>query len=477
LVLVSALASSSCTLHRPSGGGGGGGGGNNASVSLTISDSPSANTSVMSFTLPILGVTLTPSSGSAVSLFSPSAAANFELTRLQSDSALVATNASVPPGTYTSLKVTVAAASAVLFNGSSVAIGSCASGTVCSISGNAATITFSFTSPLNLTPNQNQLLDLDFNYNNAVVSTNTSINIDLTQPNVLSTLTAPLTGVPSGDFANVDDFTGQVTAISGSSITVKSTLRGSLTASINSSSIMVNDPQSQCTGGASFACVSKGSVVSLQGVLTSTGALDGTGLDVIDASTTPADEVEGTIYTNGSCSSGFGLIVGDSSIFTSGSPLASASFGSKLCLTLGPTATFTVDDGILTNQGVPITGFGSSGDLFAGQTIRANVASAISGTSGVTVTASELLLRFSRLTAPVNSISGSTFTVTSLPAYFAATPTTTPSVQTYINATLFEGVTTGVAGLSTGQTVSISALFLNPTTQPQPFQAAKVRAP
>jgi len=50
-------------------------------------------------------------------------------------------------------------------------------------------------------------------------------------------------------------------------------------------------------------------------------------------------------------------------------------------------------------------------------------------------------------------------------------------VQTYINATLFEGVTTGVAGLSTGQTVSISALFLNPTTQPQPFQAAKVRAP
>lgn len=477
LVLVSALASSSCTLHRPNGGGGGGGG-NHAFVSLTISDAPPVNTAAVSFTMPILGVTLTPSSGSAVSLFSPTAAANYELTRLQSDTALVAKNISVPTGTYTSLKVTLTAPSAVLFNGSGAAIGSCASNNVCSLQGSAATLTFSFPtgSPLVLTTNQNQLLDLDFNYNNAIVSTSNTVTIDATKPNVLTVLTAPLTGVPSGNVANIDDFAGQVTAVSASSITIKSTVRGSLTASI-SSTIPVNDPQSQCTGGGALSCVQSGSIVSLQSVLTNAAVVSGTELDVIDKSTTPADEAEGTLYTNSSCASGFGMILTDSAILTTSSPLASASFGSKICLALNPAATFAIDDGILTNQGVPIAGFSSSGDLFAGQNVRVRVSSAVSGTNVINATASSVILRFSRLTATVNSVSGSTFTITGLPAYFAPTPTTTPSVQTYSNATIFEGVTGGISGISPGQTVSISVLFLNPVTSPQPFQAAKVRVP
>jgi hypothetical protein len=450
--------------------------GGNATVSVSISDAPPANTAIMSFTLPILGVTLTPSGGgSAVSVLS--SAANFELTRLQSDSALVATNVSVAAGSYTAVNVTVAAPSAALFNGSGAAIGSCAAGAVCALQGKAATVTFSFPtgSPLVLTADQNQWLGLDFNYSNAIVSTSSSVSVDVTQSNVLTALTTPLTGVPAGDFANIDDFTGAVTALAGSSITIKSTARGSLTASITST-IPVNDPQSQCSGGGTLSCIKMGSIVSLQGVLTSTGAVNGTELDIIDASTSPPDEAEGTIYANTSCASGFGMILSDSSI-TSSSPLATAGYGSNICLTLSPTVTFAIDDGILTNQGVPIAGFSSSGDLFAGQTVRAKITNAVSGTNIINATASTCILRFSRLTATVSSVTGPTFAIKGLPIYFASTPTTTPVVQTYTNATIFEGVSGGnTAGLTTGP-VSISALFLNPRTSQQPFQAAKVRVP
>src|SRR5215467_6657177 len=272
-ILLATLAVASCSGPKNVVTCPGGNCGGNASVSLSISDSAPANTSIMSFTSPIMGITLTPSAGgSAVSLFGPSSPANFELTRLQSDSDVVATNVSVTAGTYSALNVTIAASSAVLFNGSGAAIGSCSNGAPCSISGNAATITLTFTSPLVLTANQSQWLGLDFNYNNAVVSTSSSVSLDLTQNNVLTALTTPLIGVPTGDFSSVDDFTGQVTAISNSSITIQSTVRGSLTASINSSTIPVNDPQSQCTGGAAFSCIKMGSIVSLQGVLTNTGA-------------------------------------------------------------------------------------------------------------------------------------------------------------------------------------------------------------
>lgn len=469
LLPLAALSLASCSGPPKSSGGGGGG---KALLSVSISDSAPANTALMSFTLPVLGITLTPSGGgSAVSVLS--SATNFELTRLQSDSALVAANVSLAAGSYTAVNVTVSAPSAVLFNNSGAAIGSCVNATVCALQGKAATITFSFpsSSPLVLTANQNLWLGLDFNYSNALVSTNGSVSIDVTQPNVLTALTTPPTGVPSGNFANIDDFTGAVTALSGT-ITIQSKLRGTLTASI-ASSIAVNDPQSQCTGGATLSCIKTGSIVSLQGVLTNTGAVNGAELDVIDASTTPADEAEGTLYTNTNCASGVGMILSDSSI-TSSSPLATAGLGQNVCLTLGANATFTIDDGILTNQGVPLAGFSSSGDLSAGQTIRAKISNAVSGSNIINATASGLILRFSRLTATVSAVTIPTFTITGLPAYFASTPTPTPSVQTYTNATIFEG---GTAGLSAGQTVSLSALFLNPRISQQPFQAAKVRVP
>lgn len=478
LAVSAILTLSSCSgLKTPCTTNCGGGGTGNAALSLTISDTPPTNTTVVSFSLPIIGITLTPSSGSPVSVFSPSSSTAFELTRLQSDTNLIASKVSVAAGSYTAVSVTVSAPSGVFINSSTSTVGSCVAGAVCSLTGSAATITYTFPSgsPLVLTANANQWLDLDFAYNNAIVTTS-GIGIDVTQSGVLTASSTVPTGIPSGSFANIDDFTGVVQTISSTSITLQSSVRGSITASL-SSSIPVYDPQGQCTGGGSLSCISAGSIVSLQGLLSTAGVVSATSLDVIDASTTPADEVEGIIYPS-SCNGGsnYGLILSDSDIFTSGSPLTSAGFGSGVCLTLAASPSFFIDTGILTGQsGVPTgVGFSSSSDILGGQTVRVKVTNAATGSVGINATATALILRYSRFTASVNTVSGYTFSLTSVPAYFP-TFTVSPLAQTYPSATILEGVSS-TSSLATGNTVSVSALFLNPSSGiTYPFQVQKVR--
>jgi hypothetical protein len=453
------------------------GGSGKASLSITISDTTPSGASVVSFSLPIIGITLTPSSGSAISVFSSNPSTDFELTRLQTDTNLIANNVSVDPGTYTAVNVTVAAPSGVFVNSSSSSMGSCVASGVCALSGSAATITYTFSSPLTLTANTNQFLDLDFNYNNAlVVGTSGALSIDVTQSGVMTASTSIPTGVPTGDFANIDDFTGAVSAISSTSITLKSTARGTLTASITSSTA-VYDPQSQCSGSPTVSCIQVGSIVSLQAVLTTSGVVTGTSLDIIDVSTKPADEVEGLIYPSSCNGTGsYGLVLSDSSISTSASPLATAAFGAGVCLTLQSTAGFYIDTGILTGQsGIPTSvGFSNSNDILSGQVVRAKVTGAASGTSGINATATALILRFSRFTATLGTVSGNTFGLSSLPGYFPSF-VGTPQVDTYTNATILEGVS-NVSSLSTGNVISISALFLNPNDGiTYPFQAAKIR--
>ena len=455
------------------------GGGGNATLSLTISDTPPTNTSVVSFSMPIIGITLTPSSGSAVSVFSSNPSTDFELTRLQTDTNLVAANVTIPAGTYTAVNVTVAAPSGVYINSSGATLGPCATSTYCGITGSAATITYTFPtgSPLVLASNSTPWLNLDFNYNNAVVTVNSAVTIDVTQTGVMTASSTVPVGVASGAYSNLDDFTGAVTAISSSSITVQSSLRGSLTAAINSST-QVFDPQNQCANATTgLSCIQAGSIVSVQGVLTTAGVSTATSLDIIDISTTPSDEVEGIIFPS-ACNNGtnYGMILSDSEIFTSGSPLTSAGFGAGVCLTLNPTGSFAIDTGILTGQaGVPVSnvGFKDTGDILAGQMVRAKVNGAATGTNGVNATATELILRFSRLTGTISTTTGTSFNITGLPSYLGTTFSTPPQVITYINATLLEGQSS--VGSFTG-TVSMSALYLNANDGAQYwFQANKVR--
>src|SRR5260370_35842490 len=93
-VLAASLSLSSCSgVHNRCVTNCGGNG--NALLTVSISDTPPTNTTVVSFTLPIIGISLTSSSGSQVSVLSSGTAANFELPRFQWESDAAVTNASV----------------------------------------------------------------------------------------------------------------------------------------------------------------------------------------------------------------------------------------------------------------------------------------------------------------------------------------------------------------------------------------------
>ena len=122
--------------------------------------------------------------------------------------------------------------------------------------------------------------------------------------------------------------------------------------------------------------------------------------------------------------------------------------------------------------------FAGSGDLLAGQTIRVQLKGITSGSNGIAAVATNVLLRWSRLTGTVNSVTGNAFTLANIPSYINAlnpTLSLTPQFYTYRNATAFDGIT-DISQLSaiSSQVASIRALYLKGVP---PFQAAKVRVP
>jgi hypothetical protein len=451
-------------------------GGGNATLNMTLSDTPPTGVNIVSFTMPIVGISLTPSSGSPVSVFS---SGSFELTQLQSDSAPIAVGVSVPAGSYTAVSVTLGTSTGIFVNASGATIGTCVANAVCSLpNGAATTITVPIT--LTLTANQVEWIGLDVNLNNAITTSN-GISIDFTQTGVLTALTTPRTNIPSGDVDSVDDFTGLVTAYaSGSSITVKSGTRGTMVATITSATTY-DDPQNLCTGFTNVAaCISTATptVVSVQAYLTNTGAINVSEIDVID--TSGSDSVEGFIYPSTCNGAGsFGLILSDSTVISGNTTLTGLPFGAGFCLTMNPTAVFLVDTGLLTTaipSGASQSGFLSPSDVVIGQVVRVQVSNVTAGTL-VGATANSVLLRYSRISGTVNTVSGANFTINGAPAYLGFK--LPPVVATFINNTIFEGVT-DVSGLASPRPVAFRALFFansgnSPVTSAS-FIAAKVRA-
>ena len=143
-----------------------------AIVNVTLFDTPPTGLTVLSYSLPIVGISLTPSTGTPVSIYSPTTIVPTELTRLQAESALITMGAKVAAGTYTSVNVTLAASSGVFINYSGSTITgpsslTCQNGQVCLLpTGAAATVSI----PINLTlsAGQEAWIGLNVNLNNAI---------------------------------------------------------------------------------------------------------------------------------------------------------------------------------------------------------------------------------------------------------------------------------------------------------------------
>src|SRR5229473_2591102 len=180
LLLVAAISLASCSGQPKSGPPPPGG---NSTLSLTMTDTPLAGTSILSFKVTVTGVSLTPSTGKAVSLTLNPSTPIIELTRLQSDSAFLGTS-TVPSANYTSATISFSSPDIVLVNQTTVALtgGTPAPCPVSPVSpvttcefkpATSGTITLTTAPfPLTLTPNQQTGLSLDFNLNNAITTIN-----------------------------------------------------------------------------------------------------------------------------------------------------------------------------------------------------------------------------------------------------------------------------------------------------------------
>jgi hypothetical protein len=444
----------------------------NANVTLTLFDAPPANASFISFNTPITAITLTPQTGADVSIFAPTTPTSFEMTRLQSDSAPIGTF-QVPSGTYTRMNFFLGSTSSVFANSSSSAIGACAANTVCNLnSGTPGAISAIFTSPLIVAASANIGLGIEFNLNNAVTTQN-GITIDFNQPNIITVSSLPRTGQAAGTLDTIEDFTGVITTLNGSNVTITSGTRGTLTGAVTSSTTYtaLSSVNTTCNNqAADVTCLGMNKTVSVDATISTSGVVTITEVDFLDDPFT--NEIEGIIYPT-TTAGVYGMIVSDKVNATGNALLTPVSSGATISVTLDSAATFAIDTRNLLVS-IPI-GFSSAADIFAGQEVMIHVKSASVGTV-LDVVTDRLVLRYSRITGTVNTVGGNAFSVNGLPPFLGSF-TGTPQVQTFAGITTFDGFSS-LSDLATGNpSVSFRALYLNPNTAANgaPFLAAKVR--
>jgi len=462
------------------------GGSGTASLSLTLTATPLTpppNTNLLSFFVDINTITLTPTTGTAVNIPLNATTIGVDLTRLQSDSIFLGTSATVPAGSYSSITVSISNP-VVTFCTQTQGNTGCAPNSVATISGGAAAapqIT-SAPFPLTLSANQQTGLAINFNLGNALtVSASqpqvvTAVNLAAT--NVLSANALPSTAnsLTSGQLDFVEDVTGVVTAVNSTtqSVTVQTATRGTLTAIANSSTVFSPNCTAFSLNLTFSGCIVQGHVASLDTVLNSDGTF--TLLEYDPLATATGDWVEGVVTVIPSSSTQFQIITNDTVLATSNSKLGNnLALATPVNVTLVSPSPFLVDTkGLL----VPVTTFGGTDAsiLLPGQTVAVHVTAftAASGTPATAaVSADALYLRFTRVTGSLTSSAAPNVSIQSLPSFFGIST----QVQIQLSAgavnTNYDGVSSS-AGLTSGQTASIRALYFGSTIVPA-FSAAKVR--
>jgi hypothetical protein len=456
-----------------------------ATLSVTMSATPLVpppGATILSFSVDVVGISLTPSSGTAVPvpLTSGSGTYAVDLTRLQSDSVLLATTGTIAAGTYTGVSLSLSNPS-LTYCTVTTGIPGCNAGSLTTIT--AGTATPLATTTLTLTTNQQTGIELNLDLNKlvTVASTTQVPTLDLTATNSLTSVALPKTSsLATGQLDFVEDITGIVTTVSGQNVTVQTATRGSLTATANSSTVF-----SPNCATADITCVQLGQVASVDTSLNPSGTLTMLEYDPLDGPTSIHDYIEGVITAPPTSPTQFELVTNDLVEAPSGSLISSAILGAPVLVTLGAGATFDVDvKGLLVPaQAISFEGATDTSVLFPGQQVAVQVTNytAASGSTPATVTASLVNLRYTRVAGTVlASAPPTTLTLQNLPPFFGltinpvvqlsnGTPPSSPGTN-YDGVSSASGITAG-----TTQTFSMRALYFGPVAT-TPFSAAKVRA-
>ncbi len=468
----------------------------NATVSLTLAARPlmpPPGTSILAFSLTITSVSLTPSSGSDINVPLPGTTYTYtdDLTRLQSDSAFLGEAIrAIPPGTYTKLTLAVNGSRVTYCTQPVPGTPGCASGSIATVSGGAAVLSVSSAPfPLTLADNQIAGLRVQFDMSKALTinaATQAVSSVDLTKAGVVNVVSLPpaASSLGSNEVESVEDVTGVVSSVTGSSstLTLKTAERGSITVTANPTTFYspnCTSPPINLTSD--FNCVKANQLASMDVALNKDGTFTLLEYDPLD--TVASDWIEGVVTATPSSSTQFDVVTNDVFLASTGSLIANnVSLGDRITVNLKPGVMFGVDSKGLTLP-ADATTFQSANDtsvLRPAQTVAVRVASftAANGSTPGSVSVDLVELRFTRVaTAVFSSAPPNNFFIQNLPPFFgtntqekvqltqAAAPQTAP--------TTFDGVA-DVTGLSNGQIVSIRAIYFGPTSA-IPFSAAKVR--
>jgi Domain of unknown function (DUF4382) len=463
-------------------------GGGNATLSVTLIATPLTpppGTNLLSFTVDVTGISLVPSGGTAAQVpITPNASTyRVDLTKLQSDSVFVGTSASVPANTYNAMVVSLSNPRVTFCTQTSGNTG-CAPNTLAVVTGSSSTPQITNAPfPLAVTANQQIGIAVNVNLANALTfnaQTQVVSAVNLANANVLSASALPpaASNLTTGELDFIDDVTGNVTGVSGQSVTVKTATRGSLTAVANSSTVFSPNCTNLFNRASSIACAHVGDVASLDLTLNLDGTFTLLEYDPLD--TAAGDWIEGTILAPAASAVQFQLVANDFVGATNSLLGTSFTPGTPVTITITGTSPFLID-----SKGFNVTGasIGTDGtSLLPGQTVLVHVTSftAASGTPPVALaTIDRLYLRFTRVSAAIVGTGTLTsLNIQSLPSFFGISTQQqvgfTQGAPPSSRGTNFDGVTNG-SGLS-NQTVSIQALYFRPGTFQYTFVAAKVRA-
>ena len=463
-------------------------------VGMTVTDTPPAGVTVLFFQLSITGASLTPQSGTAVSLVSSSNAIPVDVSQLQTDSAFVGSQ-NVTAGTYTGLSVTFANPQLTIFNASDGSLGStCAVGSVCELTFTTSTsgpLTVNFSSsnsslfPLTLSANSPLAFKLDIHLD-TVIQNNLSLNLDATNGVTLSEVSTPQTGVP---VPAVGKLTGTVESVTTSSnqFTLQTLEGRTFTIDVNGSTTYSDFPSGGSCSSSSegFGCLAAQQVVNVTVTLQSDGSLLATAITYIQLPT--QQTVEGTIV--GLSTSGGNTIM---DLIVQKPPLSAAVSN---VLPVGHHASVTVpSNGVTYEVGNPSTFSIPSGLTFSASSlqvgqevlvvVQGSVTPATSsgnsnandagplGRGEASFTASAITLEESQITGTVASApntTAGTFGLATMPGYFvppSATPGARPTWAPVIITVQTTGQTTftnvsNLSGLAVNNVVSVGGFVFS----------------
>jgi hypothetical protein len=458
-----------------------------APVTLSMTDDPPNGVQVLFFQVSLTAASLTPMSGSPVSLLSNNTPIQVDVTQLQALSAFLST-ANVSAGTYNSLSLTFSNPELVIFNQSDASLGSsCAVGSVCqltpAIDDNSATVTYSSSPfPLTISSGSTNPLGLlvDFHLNTVIQS---DLSVNLGVANGISIDELPST--PQPRFGTV---AGEVESVSASNndFTILTQWGRTFTVATSSSTSYDDFPSSACSS-AGFACVADGQVVQVQVTgVASGGVLNAGQVTFVQAAGTQT--AEGTVVGIEAPSTSGGtyevkMILHRSPMASTGVPL-----GGEATVTIASTATYAVDNnGFSIPSGLNFTG---TPDLLVGQNLQVIVENGtLSSTNGsawggwgppqaVSFTTTSVELEPSQLSGTITALNSPDFTIDfGQGPFFAAWPMAASSAPTFdvitSSGTTYQGFSPeSFAGLATQDFVSVSGWLFPPATSSGPPQLA-----